>query len=61
LNNLTNITTIYKIGASDEKTTAVIDVTYSNTGGSEIIPKSFSSTPRQYGPGYFASGPVNEQ
>jgi hypothetical protein len=39
----------------------VIDVTYSNTGGSEIIPKDFSSTPKQYGPGYFASGPVNEQ
>ena len=33
-----NYTTIYKVGASNEKTTATIQTTYSNTGGSAIIP-----------------------
>lgn len=37
LNNLNNITTIYKIGASDEKSKAVIQISYANTGGSEIV------------------------
>ncbi len=37
LNNLQNITTIYKYGASDTKTKAVIQVAYYNTGGSEIV------------------------
>lgn len=34
INNLTKITTIYKYGASDIKTKATIQVSYSNTGGS---------------------------
>jgi len=37
-NNMDNYTTIYKVGASNEKTTATIQIAYSNTGGSEIIP-----------------------
>jgi len=34
LNGLSSITTIYKVGASDKKGVAVINVDYSNTGGS---------------------------
>ncbi len=34
MNALQNITTIYKIGASDEKSSGEIQVFYSNTGGS---------------------------
>ena len=36
MNDLTNITTIYKKGASDQKSEGIIGVRYSNTGGSEI-------------------------
>lgn len=36
MNGLNDITTIYKVGASDEKSTGDIQVFYSNTGGSEI-------------------------
>jgi hypothetical protein len=32
------VTTIYKYGASDKKGTAIINIAYTNTGGSEIIP-----------------------
>ena len=38
LNGLQDITTIYKVGASDQKGTAIINIAYMNTGGSEIIP-----------------------
>lgn len=38
LNGLQDITTIYKLGVSDEKSQGVIQVFYSNTGGSEITP-----------------------
>lgn len=34
INGLNDITTIYKVGASDEKSTGVIKIFYSNTGGS---------------------------
>lgn len=36
INGLNDITTIYGIGASDEKSTGKIRVFFSNTGGSEI-------------------------
>ena len=38
MNGLKDITTIYKVGASDAKGTAIINVAYMNTGGSEIVP-----------------------
>jgi hypothetical protein len=38
INDLKNITTVYKVGASDEKGQASIGIEYSNTGGSEIVP-----------------------
>lgn len=38
LNGLEDIATVYKVGASNAKETAIINVAYSNTGGSEIIP-----------------------
>ena len=38
INDLKSITTVYKVGASDEKGKASIGVAYWNTGGSEIIP-----------------------
>ena len=36
LNGLKDITTIYKVGASDTKGTALINVPYNNTGPSDI-------------------------
>lgn len=55
INGLKDITMIYKVGASDEKTTGVIQVFFSNTGGSEIstvqkrISAAFSSPPPTVG------------
>ena len=40
LNGLEDIATVYKVGASNAKETAIINVAYSNTGGSQIIPDS---------------------
>ena len=40
LNGLKDIATVYKVGASNAKETAIINVAYSNTGGSQIIPDS---------------------
>lgn len=34
MNSLKDITTVYKIGASDEKSKATIQIAYYNTGGS---------------------------
>lgn len=36
INDLSSITTLYNVGAGEEKSTGVIRVSYSNTGGSEI-------------------------
>ena len=38
LNNLTNITTIYKVGASDEVRNSSLVISFWNTGGSFILP-----------------------
>lgn len=39
-NGLSHITTIYSIGASSGKSSAIIQVAYANTGGSEIVSSS---------------------
>ena len=38
MNNLTNITTIYKVGASDEVRNSSLVISFWNTGGSFILP-----------------------
>lgn len=45
-NKMDGYTTIYKTGASDTKTTATIQISYDNTGGSEIIPTEIARNER---------------
>ena len=46
MNGLKDIATIYKVGASNVKGTAIINIAYTNTGGSEIIPDSANKKDR---------------
>jgi hypothetical protein len=39
INNLSNIATIYKLGASDKKEKSILTIDTYNTGGSRIFPK----------------------
>ena len=39
INNLSNIATIYKLGASDKKEKSILRIDTYNTGGSRIFPK----------------------